>query len=94
MCVCVCVCKRSQLPGPSPIGEPPAISSGSKNSSEAPLVGVLAVVSMTTFPTAVSMTMGPGSSNPFTHLCTLELPWHPLLLFTFSFLFCLPVYFG
>lgn len=93
MCVCMCV-KRSQPLAPSPISEPPTITSGSKNSSEAPLVGVLAVVSMTTLPTAVSMTMGPCSPDPFTHLRTLELPWHPLLLFTLRFLFCFPVYFG
>ena len=41
VCVYVCVCKRSQPPAPSPISEPPTIISGSKNSSEAPLVGVL-----------------------------------------------------
>lgn len=31
------------------------------------------------------MTMGPAA-NPFTHLYTLELPWHPLLLFTLRFI--------
>lgn len=78
----MCVCQVDSAACPSSHQGTTLITIRCKNSFEASLIGVVAVVSITTHGAVVSMTTHPCSPNTSTHLCTLGLGYLSILFFS------------